>query len=52
MPRATEPIADLSENVSLNTAAEEYAWVCTRQIWGAGTVNLAVGKVHIDGFMQ
>ena len=52
VPRATEPIADLSENVSLNTAAEEYAWVRTRQIWGVGTVDLAAGKVHIDGFMQ
>ena len=52
VPRATEPIADLSENASLNTAAEEYAWVCTRQIWGVGTVDLAGGRVHIDGFMQ
>lgn len=52
VPRATEPMADLSENVSLNTAAEEYAWVRTRQIWGVGTVDLAAGKVHIDGFMQ
>ena len=52
VPRATEPIADLSENVSLNTAAEEYAWVLAHQIWGVGTVNLAAGKVHIDGFMQ
>ncbi len=50
--RPTEPIADLSENVSLNTAAEEYAWVRANQIWGVGTVNLAAGKVHIDGFMQ
>jgi hypothetical protein len=52
VPRATEPIADLSENVSLNTAAEEYAWVHTRQIWGVGWVNLAAGRIHIDGFMQ
>ena len=52
VPRATEPIADLSENVSLSTAAEEYAWVRTHQIWGVGTVDLAAGKVHIDGFMQ
>jgi hypothetical protein len=52
VPRATEPIADLSENVSLNTAAEEYAWVRVSQIWAVGTVNLAAGKVHIEGFMQ
>jgi len=33
-PRAAEPIADLFENVSLSTAAEEYVWVNTRQVWG------------------
>ena len=52
VPRAAEPIADLCENVSLSTAAEDYAWVNTRQIWGSGTVNFATGKIHIDAFMQ
>ncbi len=52
VPRATEPIADLYENVRLTTAAEEYGWVGTRQIWGLGTVNLATGRIHIDGYMQ
>jgi hypothetical protein len=52
MPRAAEPIADLYENVSLTTAAESYAWVNTRQVWGVGTVNFATGKIHIDAFMQ
>jgi hypothetical protein len=52
MPRTTEPVADLSENVRLSTAAEEYAWVNTRQVWGVGTVNFAAGTVHIDGYMQ
>jgi hypothetical protein len=52
VPRAAEPVADLCENVSLTTAAEKYAWVHTRQIWGIGTVNLAAGTIHIDGFMQ
>ena len=51
-PRAAEPIADLCENVTLTTAAEEYAWVNARQVWGVGTVNLALGKVHIDAYMQ
>jgi len=51
-PRAGEPIADLYENVTLATAAEAYAWVNTRQIWGIGTVNLATGKIHIDAYMQ
>jgi len=51
-PRADEPIADLCENVTLTTAAEGYAWVNTRQVWGIGTVNFATGKVHIDAYMQ
>jgi hypothetical protein len=52
LPHAAEPIADLFENVCLSTAAADYAWVNTRQIWGAGTVNFATGKIHIDGYMQ
>lgn len=52
VPRVTEPIADLFENVRLSTAAANYAWVNTRQIWAPGTVNMAAGKVHIDGYMQ
>lgn len=52
VPRAGEPIADLWENVTLSTAAESYAWVNTRQIWGIGTVNFATGKIHIDAYMQ
>ena len=51
-PRAAEPIADLFENVSLSTAAEEYVWVNTRQVWGVGTVNFTVGKIHIDAYMH
>ena len=51
--RAGEPgIADLRENVSLTTAAADYAWVNTRQIWGVGTVNFAVGKIHVEGYLQ
>jgi hypothetical protein len=50
-PRARAPIADLCENVALTTASEKYAWVNARQIWAIGTVNLAEGKVHIEGFM-
>jgi hypothetical protein len=52
VPRVTEPIADLCENVCLTTADANYAWVNTRQIWAPGTVNLAAGKVHIDAYMQ
>ena len=52
VPRATEPIADLCENVILTTAAVNYTWVNTRQVWAPGTVNLPAGKVHIDAYMQ
>ena len=52
VPRAAEPVADLCENVSLSTAAADYAWVNTRQVWGVGTVNFTAGKVHIDAYMQ
>ena len=52
MPRATEPVADLLENVTLSTAAEEFAWVNTRQVWGVGTIDFAAGKIHITGYMQ
>ena len=51
-PRAGEPVADLFENASLTTAAEEYAWVNARQAWGFGTVDFATGKIHIDAYMQ
>jgi hypothetical protein len=52
VPRATEPVVDLSENVRLTTAADEYGWVNTRQIWAIGTVNLTTGKIHLDAYMQ
>ena len=52
IPRADAPIGDLFENVCLGTAAEDYAWVNTRQIWGTGTVNFSTGKVHIEAHMQ
>ncbi|HUR36143.1 MAG TPA: DUF3237 family protein, partial [Vicinamibacterales bacterium] len=47
VPRATEPVADLFENVTLSTAIAEYAWVNARQVWAIGTVNFATGKIHI-----
>lgn len=52
LPHAAEPIADLFENVCLTTAAADYLWVNTRQIWAPGTVNFATGKIHIDAYMQ
>lgn len=52
VPRAREPVADLSENVTLTTVAPGYTWVCSRQIWATGTVNFATNKVNIAGYMQ
>ena len=52
VPRPGETVVELSENVRLSTAAADYAWCNTRQIWAVGTVDLATGKIHIDGYMQ
>jgi Protein of unknown function (DUF3237) len=51
-PRAGAPVADLFENVTLTTAAADYAWVNARQVWGVGTVDFAVGKIRIEGYLQ
>jgi hypothetical protein len=51
-PREGEPILDLFLNVRLTTAAATYAWVNARQVWAVGTVHLATGKIHVEGFMQ
>ena len=51
-PRANEPVADLFENVQLTTAADAYAWVNARQVWGVGTVDFAAGKIRIEGYLQ
>lgn len=50
--RDGEPMADLWENVSLTTAAPEYAWVNTKQIWSVGTVNFATGKILLEAYAQ
>lgn len=50
--RAAEPVLDLSENVSLLTASESYAWINKRQIWAVGMANLVTGKVRIEGYLQ
>jgi hypothetical protein len=50
--RPGEPIADLSENISLISAASGFAWANTHQIWGVGSVSLATNKIHIDAYMR
>jgi len=52
IPRPSEPVADLLENVTLVAAAEDYAWINMRQIWGVGTVDFAAGRIHIDAYLQ
>jgi hypothetical protein len=50
--RLGEPIVDLVENLRFTTAVEDYAWLNTRLVWGVGTVNLAVGKIQVEGYLQ
>jgi hypothetical protein len=50
--RTAELIADLIENLRLTTAAKDYAWLNTRQIWGVGIVNLAARKIRVEAFLQ
>ena len=52
VPRADEPIADIVENVTLTTAATNYSWVLSRQIWAVGTVNFATGKIYVEAYLQ
>lgn len=52
VPRAEEPIIDIVENAALTTAAANYAWVLSRQVKAVGTVNLATGKIHVEGYLQ
>ncbi len=50
--RADAAMIDLSENVTLITAHEAYAWVNARQIWAIGAVDLAAGRVRLEAFLQ
>lgn len=50
MPKPGSPIAQLRENATLFTCAEEYAWVNGHQFWAPGTVDLVQGEVKIKGY--
>ena len=41
------PIAQLRENVTLHTAAQEYSWVNSQQFWATGQTDLSTGKVTL-----
>lgn len=50
--RVGESVIDLFENVSLLTASDAYAWINARQIWATGFVDLASGRLHVEGYLQ
>jgi hypothetical protein len=50
--RSGEPTLDIFANIRLTTAAKEYAWVNSRQIWSVAIANLATRNIHASAFMQ
>ena len=49
-PRPDSPMVDIKENVELQTASDDYAWVNNKQIWAPGTVDLANGRVEVKAY--
>lgn len=41
----------LRENVTLHTAAPEYAWVNRQQFWATGQADLTKGETTLKGYM-
>ncbi|WP_333684549.1 DUF3237 family protein [Pontibaca methylaminivorans] len=52
VPGTTGPVADVFENMELITAAPEYQWVNTRQVWAVGTADFSTGRIQLATFMQ
>lgn len=50
IPRKDSSISDLRENVTLFSSSKNYSWVNTIQVWGIGTVDLAMQMIHIKGY--
>lgn len=50
--RPGEPTLDIFANIRLSTAAKEYAWVNSRQIWSVAIASLTTRKIHASAFMQ
>lgn len=44
--------AAIRENIHLNTAASEYRWLNTHQIWGVGKADFARGKIYVKAYLQ
>jgi len=51
IPRPDSSVADLRENVTLDTSFKSFTWVNGLQIWAAGTVDLAKQEVNVRGFV-
>lgn len=51
-PRPASSVVDLAENVMLSTAVPEFVWVNGRQVWAVGTVDLATGRLLLEGYVQ
>lgn len=50
--RNGQPMLDIFANIRLSTASNEFAWVNERQVWSVGTANLAIGRIHVEAYMQ
>lgn len=50
IPRADEPIADITERAVLSTMAEPYLWVNDLFIIGKGTSNAITQTLHVELF--
>ncbi len=44
------PVAQLRNNVTLTTAAADYAWVNPIQLWAPGTVDFATGEIRFKAY--
>jgi len=44
-------VAELRLNMQLTTAAPEYEWVNTLQVWGSGRVDLETGQIRVSTYI-
>ena len=50
-PTDNPDIFNLSENVTLLTAVQKYAWVNQLNIWAKGSVELSKGEIKVSGYL-
>jgi hypothetical protein len=51
VPDDTPGVFQLRENVTMTTAAPEFEWVNSLQIWGQGTVDMNTLQIEISGYV-